>query len=76
MILDGICIIQGPGDLGLYEDAGILYIYTKDKIGEVPDKGRIYTIEEGFNRFYLGEPEPVRKAVYHQTHPKEFEVEL
>lgn len=78
MMLDAICIIQGPGDIGLVESEGILYIYTKDKIADMPaDKGRIYTIEEGYNRFWLGEPDTVRSQVssmYQPIEPVEVEV--
>lgn len=63
MVLDAICVIQGPGDIGLYQKDGVLYIYSKDKIHDVPDDGRIYTIEEGYNRFWLGEPDTIRKQV-------------
>lgn len=76
MFLDAICIIQGPGDLAFTIEDGVLYVYTKDKIDEAPKNARIYRIEEGYNRFYMGEPETVRSVVYGQNKPQEVDMEL
>ncbi len=75
MMIDAICVVQGPGDIGFYQKEGILYIYSKDKIHDVPKDGLIYTIEEGYNRFWLGEEDAVRKQVAALS-PIEVEVEL
>lgn len=76
MLLDAVCVIQGPGDIGLYQKDGVLYIYTKDKIDEVPADGQIATILPGYNRFYLGEADAVRAIVYGDMPKEEVEVEI
>lgn len=76
MILDAICIVHGPGDIGLYESEGVLYIYTKDKVDELPEHGRVYTIERGYNRFFIGEPDTVRHVVQQLGPLTPIEVEI
>lgn len=63
MILSAICIVNGPGKIGLAEHEGVLYIYTENQIDQVPAQGKIYTIEEGYNKFYLGEAEVVEELI-------------
>jgi hypothetical protein len=63
MILNAICIVQGPGTLALHEKNGVLTIYTKDQLHLAPSDALEYTIEPGFTRFYLGESDIVQEIV-------------
>lgn len=55
MVLNAICIIQGPGEVAMEQLDGVLYIWTKNKIKEAPLTAVKYRIEPGFNRLWIGE---------------------
>jgi hypothetical protein len=63
MILDAICVVNGPGTFRMYQEDGILYIYTEPKLHEAPDSSLEYEILKGYNRLYLGEAEVVQNVV-------------
>lgn len=63
MILDALCVVHGPGHIGMYQKDGVLYIYTEKYLNETPEDGIIYHIEPGFTKLYLGEAEVVQKLV-------------
>lgn len=73
MILNAICIVQGPGQLALHERDGVLTIYTKDQLHVAPIDAVLYDIEEGFTRFYLGESDTVRSIVHNVS---QYEVDI
>lgn len=63
MLLNAICIVQGPGLIAMHECDGVLTIYTKDQLHLAPSDAVEYIIEPGFTRLYLGESAVVRGIV-------------
>lgn len=60
MVIDALCVVHGPGQIGMTMKDGILSIFIGEHLWDTPQDGVIYTIEEGYRKLYLGDPDTVR----------------